>query len=248
MLQEELKGLGLTDGETKAYIALFELGSSTVGPIAKKTGISYSKIYEVLQRLMDKGLVTFIIKEKTKYFQAVEPQRLTNYLQKQEAQIEKHKQKLKTLIPQLEQLQSSHTVEEAQIFTGFKGIRTAYEELYKDAQKRDVSLFFYPYDKEFSEEVDQFYIKLGSVINKKKLTFKGIAHRGYKSSKVLKKSPLPMNTRFVEFPLPGTVDICNDKVLLTTWRKKPLGILIQSQEIADNFTEYFNNVWRQAKP
>jgi len=66
MIEQDLQGIGLTDGETKAYLAMLELGSSTVGPIAKKSGISYSKIYEVLQRLIDKGIVSFIVKEKTR--------------------------------------------------------------------------------------------------------------------------------------------------------------------------------------
>ena len=44
----ELLKVGLTDGETKVYLALSEIGSSTVGPIVKKSGIAYSNIYDVL--------------------------------------------------------------------------------------------------------------------------------------------------------------------------------------------------------
>ena len=44
MLQKELQSLGLTEGEAKAYVALLGLGSSTVGPIAKKSSILYSAI------------------------------------------------------------------------------------------------------------------------------------------------------------------------------------------------------------
>ena len=40
----ELLKVGLTDGEAKAYLALSELGSTTVGPIVKKSGVSYSNI------------------------------------------------------------------------------------------------------------------------------------------------------------------------------------------------------------
>jgi sugar-specific transcriptional regulator TrmB len=66
----ELTKLGLTEGEAKVYLALLKLGSSTVGPIVKKSKVAYSNIYEVLERLISKGLVSFIKKEKTKYFQA----------------------------------------------------------------------------------------------------------------------------------------------------------------------------------
>jgi len=42
-----------------------KLGSSTVGPIVKGSKVSYSKIYEVLGRLLEKGIISYNIKEKT---------------------------------------------------------------------------------------------------------------------------------------------------------------------------------------
>ena len=56
-----LEDLGLSKREAKAYLALLELGSTTVGEIIKKTDIPSSKIYEVLDRLMKKGLVSYVI-------------------------------------------------------------------------------------------------------------------------------------------------------------------------------------------
>jgi hypothetical protein len=47
--------------------------------------------------------------------------------------------------------------------------------------------------------------------------------------------------------VPSTIDICRDKVLLIDWNK-PTGFLIKSQEMADNFRQYFYSVWKQAKP
>ncbi|RMD45562.1 TrmB family transcriptional regulator, partial [Candidatus Pacearchaeota archaeon] len=52
-----LKEIGLTNGETKVYLSLIKIGESTVGPIAKKSGVSLSKIYEILNNLIKKGLV-----------------------------------------------------------------------------------------------------------------------------------------------------------------------------------------------
>ena len=65
----DLLKIGLTEGESKVYLALTELGSSTVGPIVKKSGVAYSNIYDILHRLIEKGIVSFIIKNKTRYFQ-----------------------------------------------------------------------------------------------------------------------------------------------------------------------------------
>ena len=98
--------LGFTDGEAKTYLALIEIGSSTVGPLAKKTGIAYSKIYEVLERLIKKGVVSFIKKGKTKYFQAVNPSALFDYIDKKEQDLETQKNLLNNMVPQLELIQT----------------------------------------------------------------------------------------------------------------------------------------------
>ena len=91
MYEEQLQQLGLTEGESKVYEALLSLGSSTVGPIVKKSGVAYSNIYEILNRLLEKGFVSFVTKEKTKYFQAAEPTRIKDYLEKQEAEFRKNR-------------------------------------------------------------------------------------------------------------------------------------------------------------
>ena len=61
-----LKDAGLTDGEAKVYLALLELGSSTTGPIIHKSKIAKSIVYQILEKLMQKGLVSYVTKEKTK--------------------------------------------------------------------------------------------------------------------------------------------------------------------------------------
>ena len=60
----DLLKIGLTEGEAKVYIALTELGSSTVGPIVKKAKVAYSNVYDILNRLIEKGIVSFITKNK----------------------------------------------------------------------------------------------------------------------------------------------------------------------------------------
>ncbi|MHA1840114.1 MAG: TrmB family transcriptional regulator [Candidatus Ranarchaeia archaeon] len=52
-----LRGLGLTDYETKAYLTVLELGEATAANISHVSKIPYSRVYEVLKRLEDKGWV-----------------------------------------------------------------------------------------------------------------------------------------------------------------------------------------------
>jgi HTH-type transcriptional regulator, sugar sensing transcriptional regulator len=82
MLNEDLNKLGLTNGEARVYLSLLKLGSAKVGEIVKDSAISYSKVYDVLQRLSIKGLTSQIIVENIKHFNAVEPYRLHEGLSK----------------------------------------------------------------------------------------------------------------------------------------------------------------------
>lgn len=49
--------------------------------------------------------------------------------------------------------------------------------------------------------------------------------------------------RFVPFPLPGTMDIFGESILMVLW-ESATGILISSKEIVDHFKQYFDGVWR----
>src|SRR3989344_6526669 len=141
----ELLKVGLTDGESKVYLALSEIGSSTVGPIVKKSGVASSNIYDILDRLVGKGLVSFVVKSKTKYFQAAPPHNLLEYLESREKEISSQKASLIKSLPDLENLQGTHMTQEAEVFVGKKGLRSAYEKMLKGVTKNDEALYFYIY-------------------------------------------------------------------------------------------------------
>lgn len=75
-----LEELGLSKGEIKVYLTLLKLGETTTGKIIEEAQISGGKIYLILDKLIKKGLASFSIKEKTKYFSAASPNRILDYL------------------------------------------------------------------------------------------------------------------------------------------------------------------------
>src|SRR3989344_8150406 len=115
-----LKTLGFSQREEKVYKALLKVGTSTVGPIIKESKIPSSKIYEVLEKLIDKGFVSFMIKNGRKEFKASPPEQLV-------AMIEEQKEAIKTnLIPYLKSLQKEEEFQ-ATVYEGFRGIKAMYE-------------------------------------------------------------------------------------------------------------------------
>ena len=94
MISEKLQKIGLNEKEAKIYTSLLELGETNVQRISKKSKIKRTTIYNVLETLKEKGLISIIIKKKRKYYVATDPREL-------EYKLEEQKNTLKNLIPEL---------------------------------------------------------------------------------------------------------------------------------------------------
>lgn len=243
---EELIELGLTRGEARVFYSLLKLGSAKVGEVVKDSAVSYSKIYDVLERLASKGLVSHITVGNVKHFNAVEPYRLQEYLEKKEADIQAKKELARKIIPELAKVTDNNRKKNsAEIFVGDRGLRTGYEVLLAGASKGQVLRYFYPYEG-YHPSATPFYSRFHLFQKQKRLEERGIATINFKKSNHFKELPKDVKLRFVSFPLPATMDIFGDKMLIISWETKT-GILISSKEIANHFTGYFDSLWKIAR-
>ena len=83
-------------------IALLELGSVPAGPLIKRLGMHRAAVYDLLDMLISKGLVHYVIKSNRKYFEAQPPDRLFELIETKQDDLEKQKNLLKQYIPELE--------------------------------------------------------------------------------------------------------------------------------------------------
>ena len=128
-MEKLLQEIGLTESESKTYLALLDLGTSTIGPLASKSGVAYSKIHLLLEKLIAKGLASYIIKNKTKYFSPANPKRILNYLDERKKEINKQEKEVKEIIPKLiEKLSFIKEEEKVEIYEGFEGYMSVYQE------------------------------------------------------------------------------------------------------------------------
>lgn len=249
MHEDLLRKIGLTDGETRVYLALLELGPSTVGPIVKKSGIAYSNIYEVLQRLAEKGLVSFVTRQMTKYFQAYDPEKLRDYLEKQESEIQKEKAELNKILPALKKISEEAGEKlEAEVYIGMKGVFSAFEKMGKYYEAGEDYFFLYNHEPQIMELTDGFFIGLDPLNKKVNLKMRGISQPAYKISKFVKFVEKYLQMRYIDLPLPANVDMVKDKLLFVSWSAKPVAFLIHSKDMAEKFKAYFNELWKIAKP
>jgi len=234
--------LGLTNGEARVYVALVKVGLSTVGPIVKESGVAYSKIYQILDRLLQKGLVSYILQEKTRYYQATEPHRIVDWITEQQRLLKEKETIAQNIIKEVKTLTKLEK-NEAEIYTGFNGLTAAYSNLLQGAEKGNSYYFFYIPEKIYDEKVDLFFSRLQLKFKKSRLIVRGISNEKYRKSWFIKQAKW-MKMRFTNTPLPSNVDMCENKVLFTSWRDSPIGVLVHSKEIYENFRIYFETVWK----
>ena len=97
----DLKQIGLTEGEIRVYEALLDLGESTKTKLAKRSGISPSNIYDVTNRLLEKGLISKVEKNGVAHFSVASPKHLLTFIEEKEKDITKEKQLVNNLLPEL---------------------------------------------------------------------------------------------------------------------------------------------------
>ncbi len=248
MEESVLYSLGLTKSEVKVYLTLLEIGSSTTGPIMGKARVSSSKIYGILERLIGKGLVSFIIKSKTKYYQSSSPDALMDYFSKKEIEIKKQEVEIKKLIPELKLKQKLlENKREAQVYLGWKGIMNAFNFILGDLNKNDDYIAFAqtPSEEE-SKEVKLFFSQYQKKREEKKLNTKLIADKSQKN--VFNSEPYAnfknFHVRYMENCPPGIV-ISKDNIFISTFDIFPVGVIITSKEIAESFRKYFYKEWKK---
>ena len=244
-MEIDLSKLGLTKGESKVYNVLINHGTLKAGEITRYSRVSYSKVYEVLDRLIEKGLVSFILKNKIKHFSIVEPHKLVEYLDKKEKELENQKEIIENLINKVQESKENKAQTNAEVFMGLNGLKSAYKIILNDSNKGDIFRYFFPL-KDYDEVICTFYERLHAFQKSKELDERGIAHLELKQSNYYKKVGKYLSFKFVDFPIPSTIEILNNYVLIVSWESK-MRFLITSQDIAKQFNNYFDEIWTKAK-
>ncbi len=122
-IREDLMGVGLKAKEADAYLALLELGPSSIADLSKKSGLKRTPVYEILEILAEGGLVSTTIFGKRKRFVAEPPESFFQ-LKKQELD------KLRNLLPTLEALRNVAIEKPAlQFFQGREALTHVYEDM-----------------------------------------------------------------------------------------------------------------------
>jgi sugar-specific transcriptional regulator TrmB len=127
---EILRKIGLSEGEIAVYCALLDAGSSPVRRIHEATGIERRNIYDILNKLIEKGLVTYMNENKKRLFQVSHPSKIAGYIEEKEQRLESTKKEIEGILPQImEKFAAKRPEISAGVFRGWEGMKAVWEDM-----------------------------------------------------------------------------------------------------------------------
>jgi len=233
--EEDLKQAGLTGNEAKVYLELLRRGSLSANNLAKRLGMDRTLSYTVLNHLIEKGLATYIIKDKKKYFDASDPVNLRNNIKKQESYVE-------DLIPRLKGLEKiKEHPQEITVYEGKDGLRAMFN-LLEETTGEILSFGATGRAYEALYEAP----RMVNDLRKKGLKGRIVGNAKYRGQfKFVNKD---LKVRYLAVKSESTTTILGDYVAIHILTQKPTIILIKNKEIAEGYRNYFDVIWTAAKP
>jgi len=122
----ELTKLGMSEAEAIIYHAVLKLKTCTVKQISKESGFHRTNIYDVLEQLKEKGLVTYFQEGKVMKYSSTDP---ANFYEL----INEKKELLDTFFPELKKLYQNSSEEiKVEIFKGVEGMKSAWRDMIRE--------------------------------------------------------------------------------------------------------------------
>ncbi len=241
---QSLKKFGLSEKEANVYLSCLELGETTATDISIKSNLPRTLVYDILERLISLGLVSYNIQANKKHFMAAEPQELLRILKEKEESI-------KEILSDLEELQKLKGVKrpKVEIYEGKEGMKTVMNDILKLGIKEFLA---YGSSRSSFKIIPVFMEHWHKERIKRKVVMKILYNNTKSAREKVKKNPESLKYakyKFmpIELESPTATLIYDNKVVLQSWTKEPFAVMIENEEMANNQRRYFEELWKIAK-
>ncbi len=242
---EDFTKLGFNKNEAIVYLALIELGIANAHDLISKTKFHKNIVYDNLEKLIDKGLVTFILEGKKKVFQISSSKNLIEFFEEKEKEILKKKEFAKKIVKEIDKTTKSvKEKQEARIYKGIRGIKSFYNETLDGS---DYIVFGAPHQ---SIEImgETFWRNYNLKRNNKKIKVRMIFNPSIKDygNTILDKFT---EVKYFDknFEPQTETHVQNNKVGIIVWTKEPILFLIENKDVASSYKKFFEDMWKSAK-
>lgn len=242
-----LEELGLTSGQVKVYTAVLELGTAKIQSIQEKTALERRAIYDILNKLIEKGFVSYVLEKGIRRYQVTHPRHIKE-------QIDKMKNSLEVLegkIPDITAFyESKRPIVGAEVLRGNDAMMALLDEalesdgvywmggnsgIERDTGPGMKQWFRHWMDRRAKLKVPMYdLVSYGTYLEDLKPEKTGLHKKQYYKFCSLPKG---MYT-------PMVLLMFGNKVAQILWSKQSFAFVLESKEIRDSFMKYFNYFWR----
>lgn len=245
MFKNTLNSIGLSKGEILVYTKLLDLGKSPVSKIHEKTGIERRNIYDILNKLIEKGLITYAVENKKKLYEVSHPKKIIGYLEEKKLELDRTKKEVEKEIPDiLKKYKLMRSKINTETYTSVEGVKVVWEDMLNHKEILWIGSGRYVPDQlpyfftHWNRKRVKSKIKMFNLI-RNELRGK-IKKLGFEFIKFLPK----------EFSVnPAVVCIYGNKVVNFSFEKEFFAFVIENKKIAENYKKYHKYLWdKVAKP
>jgi sugar-specific transcriptional regulator TrmB len=240
-LRTVIEQLGYSPHEVTVYLAALELGGSTVTEIAAKAKLPRTTVNLVIHSLQKRGLMNAYLKRRRKILTAENPERLMSALKESEAS-------LAVVLPELQSLRRETSAKSAvRIYNGAQEIKQIMNDMLESKHHISAMLSWddwmellgKQYLEDFTETRYRHYLRIRVLAPKSKnaVTLKQKDSQELRVTQFLPELVTIANANFI---------YANKVAIITLNKKKPVGILIEDEDVHHTMEILFENLWRQS--
>ena len=245
-LKINLQSFGFSEKESDVYIALLELGKGTVSKISLNAGINRTTGYDILNSLVSKEVVSISGKEPKQEYAAESPDSITAYLKRVADQTAIHIKKSEELIPEFDLLYAKKNRPKIRFYEGTDGLKNVYEDTLTSSEEirayatvDDMHNTLPNYFPEYYKRRAKEDISIRAIVPE---TATGKERQSHDAEEKREIAFVPADKYYFS----PEINIYDNKVMIASWREK-LGIIIESEEIADAMKKIYELAWAEAK-
>ncbi len=238
-LKESLISLGLPPKEASVYVALLELGRSSVSQISRKAAVNRATGYVILDSLISKGLVSISGKEPKQEYVAESPDALPALFRNEQERAREKEIKAQELSLELKSIQKVGDRPQVRFYEGTEGIKSVFEDSLTATSGKIVA-FTSIEDQHVS--IPNYFPEYYQRRKRKGIFMRSIfpdTPMGIERQKANKEEHRDSVLVPAEaYGIHPAINVYDNKLMIASFREK-LGIIVESTEIADAMKKIF---------
>lgn len=245
-LEQFLIETGLSRKEAGVYIALLLLGHGTVSQISRRANINRTTGYDILDSLFTKGLISISGKEPKQEYRAESPENLSKFLNQEIKLKTEILRKTEKIIPELK---SIHNVKDRPKVFFYEG-REGMERVYEDTLTSTETIRAYANLEYMNLGLPGYFPGYFKRRSSRGIHVRAIGPQTNDNLELSKRNTEERRetalVQLEKFDISPEINIYDNKVMIASWKEK-LGIIIESEEIADAMKKIYELAWAEAK-